>query len=357
MQIPSVYILLLNWNGWADTIECLESLQLLTYPNYHMVILDNGSTDGSIVKIKDWAKGKLSFSSDVIFYNKESKPLYCIEYDRTEAENGGNPEYESRLTLLSSSSKLVIIKNNYNLGFSAGNNVGIKYCLKHNADFIWLLNNDTVNQNSQILNYFLKYSSDDSLCSSLIRNYYTKDIWYSGGKISFFIGGPKHITKKLKSFVNKTDFITGCNLFVPTKHFLKLGLLDERFFLGMEDCAFSYKLKKSGYCLKILDIDSVYHKVGATNKFSKFAIANSYICKSFWIKNTYKNPIFDILWVIIFLATNVFIRVPCKLLKQKIYNKSSEMRIGDYIMLSIKSIFTGFKVSEVTHSNIKNLIE
>jgi len=58
---PKVAIIILNWNGWKDTIECLESVFRNTYPNYQVIVVDNGSTNGSMEKIKDWAEGKQEF--------------------------------------------------------------------------------------------------------------------------------------------------------------------------------------------------------------------------------------------------------------------------------------------------------
>ena len=105
MNFPMVKIIILNWNGWQDTIECLESIFQISYPNYQIIVVDNGSTDGSAAKIRDWAEGK-----GIIENNK-----------------------------------LVLIEQRENLGFARGNNVGIRYALDRRvADYILILNNDTV---------------------------------------------------------------------------------------------------------------------------------------------------------------------------------------------------------------------
>lgn len=62
-MLPNVSIIILNWNGWQDTVECLESLYQITYPNYDVIVIDNGSKDESIKKIKEWAKGKITVKS------------------------------------------------------------------------------------------------------------------------------------------------------------------------------------------------------------------------------------------------------------------------------------------------------
>jgi len=92
---PLVFIIVLNWNGKDDTLECLGSLQQLDYPNFETVVVDNGSTDGS---------------EDVI---RSAFP------------------------------SVNFIQTGRNLGYAGGNNVGIKHALSHGADYVWLLNNDT----------------------------------------------------------------------------------------------------------------------------------------------------------------------------------------------------------------------
>jgi len=99
MENPKVAIIIVNWDGWEDTIECLESLYRIDYPNYEIIIIDNHSQDDSVRRIKDYSEGK----------------------------------------------ELTIIENEDNYGFAEGNNIGIRYALKYlKPKYILLLNNDTV---------------------------------------------------------------------------------------------------------------------------------------------------------------------------------------------------------------------
>jgi hypothetical protein len=123
-----VAIVILNFNNVQDTIECLESLQKVDYPDYLMVVVDNNSSDGSIEKIKSWAEGKVK----------------VVEYEKEIAEQGGIKELEEELQKYPIEQKIVLIKNNANLGYSGGNNVGARYAVKRGCDYIILLNNDTV---------------------------------------------------------------------------------------------------------------------------------------------------------------------------------------------------------------------
>jgi len=95
-QMPFVLVLVLNWNGWRDTLKCLSSLKGLDYQNSRVIVVDNGSTDDSVIWIRR-----------------------------------AYPEIE-------------LVETGVNLGFAGGNNVGIRYALKHGAKYAWLLNNDTL---------------------------------------------------------------------------------------------------------------------------------------------------------------------------------------------------------------------
>ena len=140
---PKVSIIILNWNGWKDTIECLESLYQITYPNYDVILVDNGSEDESKEKIKEYCEGKIKVESKFFEYDPINKPIKIIEYTREEAEAGGGKEGE--ISDLPSNRKLILIKNEKNYGFAEGNNIGIRYDLKAlNPDYVLLLNNDTV---------------------------------------------------------------------------------------------------------------------------------------------------------------------------------------------------------------------
>jgi GT2 family glycosyltransferase len=131
---PLVVISILNWNGWQDTIECLESVRRLDYSNFLTVVVDNGSSNGSADKIKAWAEENLG--PDHVF----------ADYSRETALAGGNPETEQALDLAASPARFVLIRNEENLGFTGGNNVAIHYALSRSIDteYVFLLNNDAL---------------------------------------------------------------------------------------------------------------------------------------------------------------------------------------------------------------------
>jgi GT2 family glycosyltransferase len=92
---PKVSIIILNWNSWKDTIECLESVFRIDYPNYQVIIVDNGSTDDSVEKIKEWAEGKTLVESKFFEYDPNNKPILMKEFWRIDIESNVFLDYET----------------------------------------------------------------------------------------------------------------------------------------------------------------------------------------------------------------------------------------------------------------------
>ena len=129
---PLVAISILNWNGWQDTLECLRSIRALDYPHYLMIVVDNGSWNDSVARIKEWAARNLG------------DPHILVEYSQAVALAGGEDPQESALEGLPPRNKMVLICNGENLGYTGGNNVAIHYALsrRRSADYVFLLNSD-----------------------------------------------------------------------------------------------------------------------------------------------------------------------------------------------------------------------
>ncbi len=143
-----VYVLILNWNNWNDTVACLESVFQNSHEDYQVVVIDNASTDGSEGKIIEWAEGRHRVESGFFAFDPGNKPIPHIRYDRETAERGGLPEKERSLRASLNPSiphPLVLIQTGGNRGYAGGNNIGIRYALgKGDCGYIWILNNDTV---------------------------------------------------------------------------------------------------------------------------------------------------------------------------------------------------------------------
>ena len=232
---PYVAIILLNYNGYDDTVDCVESLLVNLYKKFTIIIVDNNSTDGSGKKLKQL--------------------------------------YDSNL-------KIQVILNKENRGFSAGNNVGIKVALNRGYDDVLLLNNDTI-----VTKDFLKNIIDAqkrykklAIYTGKIKYYYNKNlIWFAGGKYSFFKGSTYHIgimkedNGEYDSEKN-IEFICGCYMYMNREVIHKIGFLPEEYFLYAEDLDYSLNARGNNVDLKYIPSSVIYHKVSAsTSKLSNLS--------------------------------------------------------------------------------------
>jgi GT2 family glycosyltransferase len=272
-----VYIILLNYNGWKDTIECLESVLKNDYPNYQVIVVDNDSPNNSMEYIINWAEGKQEVvydeNSKLKYLSQpfEKKPLNYVYYTKKEALRGGNKEKESKLN-----NPLIFIQAGENGGFAAGNNVGIKYALaKDDFDSVILLNNDTVIGKDTIRNLVEQRMKlgEKAIYGGKIYYYSNpKKIWYDGGHFNEWLGRSTHINMgKIEDnignneSIKKVNFITFCYVLIPKFILKKIGLLDESYFMYVEDLDYSYKVWKNGYKLYHVPTSKVWHKVGASS--------------------------------------------------------------------------------------------
>ena len=165
---PVVSVVILNWNGYQDTIECLASLSQCVNERFEIILVDNASSDGSVEIIEKWITDTVT--------SKDEKKFKIVKPD-------------SGYTDDSSFIPVYIHVNSENLGFAKGNNIGIERALDHNSSYVLLLNNDTVvNHNflSELLNFFEAHP-EYSLATPQIRYYDKQDIiWNCGGSLSNF---------------------------------------------------------------------------------------------------------------------------------------------------------------------------
>ena len=260
---PKVSIIILNWNGWKDTINCLESLYLITYSNYDVIVVDNGSEDDSIERIKEYAEGKIKLESKFFEYNSNNKPIYVLEYTREQAEKCGDFRKENVFSTLQSDRKLRLILNEKNYGFAGGNNIGMRYALEVlNTDYILLLNNDTV-VNKGFLTELVKVAESDEKIGAVGCK-----LIYPDGRLQYtgYYMGP-YIHHRLRSLYNKiwhnrltvadtiqsneileVDVIFGAAMLIKRKITEKIGLLDEDFFPGYhEETDWCYRARLAGF--------------------------------------------------------------------------------------------------------------
>jgi GT2 family glycosyltransferase len=283
MSDPTVAIIILNWNGWPDTVECLESINHINYPNYQVIIVDNNSSDDSIKKIIDYTLGKLEVKSNFFKYDPNDKPIETVIYSKeySEIEESSNPNKQ-----------LILLKNDTNYGFAEGNNIGIEFALKNlNPDYILLLNNDTV-VDKDFLKILVQEGEKDSKIGLLGPKMYYYDnpnvIWCIGGKIDWKLGRGLHVgineldTQQYPEKMN-FDYINGSALLVKRNVLDEIGLLDNIFFLYFEETDLALRASKKGYSSTYIPNSKIWHKVSKSGGGIKKEIGLYYITRNRWI--------------------------------------------------------------------------
>jgi len=230
-----VSIIIINYKNVEETIHCINSLKRVNYPNYSIVVVDNNSNNGSVEKLRD------IFNNDIF-----------------------------------------IIESYKNLGFAGGNNLGIRYALKFNPDYILLINNDTEVE-PDFLSIMVNSFKEDSLIgmvSPKIMFYDKKDrVWFGGGNISWLEFTGKH--EKNPEKVNRKRYITfatGCCILIKREVIERVGLLPEEYFMYFEDFDYSLQVQRSGYKILYEPAAVIYHKVGSSgggNKSEFFVIQST----------------------------------------------------------------------------------
>lgn len=263
-----VYIIILNYKTWKDSIECLESVFLLNYSNYQVVLIDNFSQDESLKKIEEWAKSYDKYESAYIpnespaFYPSKRK-LNFITLDSVKDSNTATDD-----------SDLVIIKAKSNKGFAAGNNLGMRFALtKNDYDFIWLLNNDTIVEKNALteLVKFMNENSKIGISGSVLLSYTNKNILQGVGgyynKISTTateIFNGKKLDKSLFQQPHKINYPIGAALFVNKSFIKDTGLLNEKYFLFFEEMDWTLRGKKKDWDCGYAKNSLVWHKGSST---------------------------------------------------------------------------------------------
>lgn len=243
-----ISIVILNWNGKEDTIECLKSVQKCQIPSIRqaqdkkfkcqIIVVDNGSTDGSITAIK-----------------KKFPKVEVVEIGR-------------------------------NLGFAGGNNVGVKKAIEDGADFVLVLNNDTTADENLLVHFIeaLDNNKDVGILSPMIyfsqgyeyhKERYSKAeqgkvIWYAGGVIDWdnvLAANYGVDDTDIGQYENEReiDFATGACMFIRREVLEKFGMFNEKYYLYLEDADFSQRVKNAGYKVIFVPQAKVWHKVSQSS--------------------------------------------------------------------------------------------
>lgn len=222
---PKVFIIILNWNGLQDTLECLESVYKLEYSNFEVVVVDNGSSDDSVKVIRN-----------------------------------AYPQ-------------VTLIENDKNLGFTGGNNIAMRYAMRHGCDYMWLLNNDTIVEPNtlSILVATAEKSLNIGMISPIIL-YYDEPtrVQFRGGYLNwenYSLHSIFHIhDAMLLAQVSNGhhSFLWGTALLIKRCIVEQVGYLNEKYFAYQEDFEYSLRVANAGYRNIVESKAKVYHKVSGS---------------------------------------------------------------------------------------------
>jgi GT2 family glycosyltransferase len=208
----------LNWNGWADTLPCLASLVEQDYPALRILVVDNGSTDDSVARIR------------------------------------------------AAFPQITVLEAGANLGFPSGCNLGIRQAMREGAEFIWLLNNDTVAPPDTCSKLVAKARSQPSagLIGSVLyfmHNPAEVQAW-GGGNLTIWLGYNTHFLAPAP--LGHHSYLTFASVLIPRQVIQKVGLLYEGYFMYWEDGDYSLRVTRAGYSLAVAEDTAILHKEGGS---------------------------------------------------------------------------------------------
>jgi len=240
-----LYVVILSWNNYTDTRDCIESLKKSSYLPAQIVLVDNGSQDASI--------------------------------DSLQKDYGQDAQVH-------------IIRNECNYGFARGVNVGIRYALNQGAEFIFLINNDAVVEKTCIERLYVAIEGAHRVGVAGPRIFYYKDpkrVWLGGGYFSRIKAGviAPEKNKKVVDFneeIREVTFLAGCAMLIKREVFQRIGFFDENFFLYEEDLDFCLRARREGFRLLYIPCAKVWHKIeniakDRTSPFTLYHMARSRI--------------------------------------------------------------------------------
>lgn len=243
---PRVYIIILNYNNWQDTLECLRSVFSLKYDNFSVIVVDNDSRNGSMDRLRAWADEQPGTSAPATydFYRSEDLPSFLPGKDLP---------------------PLVLIQNDHNAGFAGGNNVAIRP-LVGNEGYIWLLNPDIVVE-QDMLAQLIRFAGDrpeKTIIGSVLKFYHHRDTihYYGGGRVRFASATVSLVTTV--EDIPRLDYISGGSLMTKISNFTRLGLLPDAYFLYWEETDWCYRARQAGFELAVCTEAICYDKGGTT---------------------------------------------------------------------------------------------
>jgi GT2 family glycosyltransferase len=272
-MVPKVYIIVLNWNNWRDTLECLESLYRLGYPAFDVIVCDNASTDDSVSMITQWAQGTIEASvrsNDrrilALTDPPVGKPLPFAVVNELETCPPDSP----------AASSLTILRLNRNRGYASGNNAGLRLAQSRgDGELFWILNNDTVVEPGALAALVERATADPDigLCGSLLVFYDRPDeVQAAGGAhyrraiaIPEILGAGKRrdALPPTEAIERRMSYVVGASMLATARFVREVGLMCEDYFLYFEELDWVMR-SRGKFKLGFASRSIVYHKEGAT---------------------------------------------------------------------------------------------
>lgn len=272
-KLPEVAIILVNWNGREDTLECLESIYRMDYPNFRVVVCDNASKDGAVQAIEQWCQSDKGVTPQSPHFNElfstaMQKPSPCVRLDRDGAELSDM-----------ASAPLVVVETGSNLGFAGGNNVGIRHALRSpTTKYFWLLNTDTVVAPDALSRLVERAEMEQhvGIVGSTLVYYWQPDKVQGMGGASMDarstrmqhvgINEPRSAIPADPAEVERQlAYVIGASMLVTRDFIEQVGLMCEDYFLYYEEIDWAMRAQgrfKLGYAPASI----VYHKVGGSSR-------------------------------------------------------------------------------------------
>jgi hypothetical protein len=279
---PKVYVVVINWNGESDTIECLKSLTHVDYDNMHVIISDNGSRPESLRALREWA-------------SRDGLDL-------------GSAAAAARANAGSGISSLCLLENGRNLGFTGANTTGINYALTQDAAYVLFLNNDT-QVTEQFLARMVAVAERDPTCGIVGCKTFQGDsdagnrarrIWSLGG-YEYVYGNPMNLGRNQADRpewkgVLLNDLVCGCCMLIKRRVVEDVGVQDDMLFFGLDDVEYSLRVARKGW-KNALALDAEIHHEGSQSVEGRTGLQLYYLFRNTYYFRTkyfpwYRNLVF-----------------------------------------------------------------
>ncbi len=289
-DIARLAVIIVNWNGWEDTIECLESLLRQTV-RPRIIVVDNGSDDGSVDQLRAWAEGRLPYEPPAgplrrLTNPPADKPVRIAVIGSDEALETAPGDHD-----------VIVVASDENVGFSAGSNLGLRHAIRDpGIAYCWCLNNDAVADAGAVKALIARMDATHKvgMCGTQVRYYHRPGHWQAlnGHRFNLLTGQSRGIGMGVpvsrpfdpKKVARETDFVLGASLAVSRNFLETVGFMEESYFLYFEEMDWAVR-NRGRFATAFAHAAIVYHKEGgsigsSTRKGERSALSEYYLMRS-----------------------------------------------------------------------------